>query len=280
MNVNLPFGFRDEKIVEISSVENGLACNCFCPCCRKRLVARKGNINEYHFAHFDSEDCNGGIETALHILAIEILEKHKRIVLPSVYLTNSAELLWGPQEITFEKVILERRMSDIIPDIIIFVQNKPLFIEIGITRSDWVKTKRIILSGHSAIELNVRGLFDFAYHKVFGYQDFEKRLIEETGYKRWLNNKKENILKEKLRKLAIGKKIIELDYANFVDNCPIEKRIWKTGFKQGQSCASVNEDCANCQYGEIIDDKVFCSGHQKEEFYNLITTSIKGKKEF
>jgi len=280
MNVNLPFGLQDGKIIEISAVENGLACNCICPCCRKQLIARKGKIKKHHFDHFDSKDCNGGVETALGILALEILEKHKRIVLPSVYLTHSVELLFGPQAITFDKVILERIMSHTIPDIIIFTQNTPLLIEIRTTHSDWFKSNKVIQLGYSAIEFNTMGLFDFSHHKVFGYQDFEKRLIEETSYKRWINNNKENKIKKELKKLAVGKKIIELNIMDVVDSCPINKRVWKSGLREGLSYASVHGDCIGCQYGEVLNNEVLCSGHRKEEFYELLTKFRDKKRKF
>ena len=61
MDIKLPFGLQNGKLVDISFVESGLACNCVCPCCKQQLVAKKGNIKGHHFAHHNKEDCKGGI---------------------------------------------------------------------------------------------------------------------------------------------------------------------------------------------------------------------------
>jgi len=44
---------KDNKIVTIDEVERGLDCGCVCIHCHSRLVARKGDEREHHFAHYD-----------------------------------------------------------------------------------------------------------------------------------------------------------------------------------------------------------------------------------
>src|SRR5580658_8030351 len=108
MKIKLPFGLQNGKLVDISSVESGLACNCVCPSCGQRLVAKKGEINQHHFAHHNAIECEGAVETALHIYAKNILEKHKRMVLPPVYLNHSDKLIFPATGVTFDKVVLEK----------------------------------------------------------------------------------------------------------------------------------------------------------------------------
>ncbi|HEY8781406.1 MAG TPA: competence protein CoiA family protein [Mucilaginibacter sp.] len=296
MDIRLPFGLQNGQLVDISSVESGLACNCVCPSCGQRLVAKKGDWNQHHFAHHNNVECFGALETALHIYAKNILEEHRRIVLPAVYLDKSRTLIFPSTEVTFEKVVLEKRPNNIIPDIIVFINGKPLLIEIAVTHFvDKFKEAKIFELGYSAIEINVKSLLNSAHYKVFGYRDFEKLLIEGTDFKRWINNLKQNLISEQLKKLVTSRKVLHSKLYEYptVDNCPINKRIWKSGHKKGQSYASVNDDCWNCPYGDIIRKQKYfnsgmminegkirevnCSGHRQEEIDELITKFKRAK---
>jgi hypothetical protein len=290
MDIKLPFALQDGILVDILSVDKGLACNCICPSCGQRLVAKKGNLKEHHFAHYNDVECEGAFETALHIYTKNILEKHKRIVLPPVYLANSNKLIFPATEVTFEKVVLEKRLNNIIPDILVFIKGKPLLIEIAVTHFvDSFKSLKILELGYSAIEIDARGLFNVVCGKLSGYLDFERQLIEGTEYKKWVNNLKQNLVKEQIKGLSKKKKVIRTglySHPIIVEDCPINKRVWKSGYKQGQSYASVDGDCWNCAFGEIfkkqkyvnsgmmvIEGKiheVYCSGHQQEEIDKII----------
>ncbi|MBI3416933.1 MAG: hypothetical protein HY043_16705 [Verrucomicrobia bacterium] len=62
--LKLPFAVCGDKIIHISEVESGRQINCLCPVCNTRLIARKGNLRQHHFAHDTGTNCNG--ESALH----------------------------------------------------------------------------------------------------------------------------------------------------------------------------------------------------------------------
>lgn len=56
--------------VYVDDVAKGLACNCYCPACKERLVAKNGGTKRiHHFAHASGVDCEGAYETMLHQLA-------------------------------------------------------------------------------------------------------------------------------------------------------------------------------------------------------------------
>lgn len=62
---------------------NGEACGCTCPECDSKLIAKnKGQHNQHHFAHVGGSDCVGAVESALHLMAKEILSEGKKIMLP------------------------------------------------------------------------------------------------------------------------------------------------------------------------------------------------------
>ena len=58
------------NFVHIDQVANGLACDCFCPSCKERLIAKNGGMKRiHHFAHASGVDCDKAYETMLHQLA-------------------------------------------------------------------------------------------------------------------------------------------------------------------------------------------------------------------
>lgn len=75
MTLKIPYGEKGGRLVHVDDVPKGLECNCVCPVCRGTLIARKGDINVHHFAHFQGESCDG--ETLLHQLGKRLL--HDRI---------------------------------------------------------------------------------------------------------------------------------------------------------------------------------------------------------
>lgn len=58
------------NFVHIDKVAKGLACDCYCPSCKEKLVAKNGGMKRiHHFAHASGVDCERGYETMLHQLA-------------------------------------------------------------------------------------------------------------------------------------------------------------------------------------------------------------------
>ena len=58
------------KLVSIEDVAKGLACECHCPACNEKLVAKNcGTKRIHHFSHASGADCKGAYETMLHQLA-------------------------------------------------------------------------------------------------------------------------------------------------------------------------------------------------------------------
>jgi competence CoiA-like predicted nuclease len=76
---NLFYGLLDNELKHISEVKNGLKCDCICPACEKKLVARNGGQKrKHHFAHYESAECKYGVQTSIHIAAKNILERVKK----------------------------------------------------------------------------------------------------------------------------------------------------------------------------------------------------------
>ena len=84
----LRYGIRNEKVVSIWDLEErdrGLACDCVCPCCGEKLLAKLGKKKTRHFAHRNSNcSASAANQTALHLLAKEILQEEKKFLFPPV----------------------------------------------------------------------------------------------------------------------------------------------------------------------------------------------------
>ncbi|MBP4045093.1 competence protein CoiA family protein [Chromobacterium violaceum] len=82
-NVRLPFGRdRNDRVVSVHEVANGLACSCFCPSCGAQLVAKQGPASAWHFAHHRASPCASGYETALHLATKQLIADASALLLP------------------------------------------------------------------------------------------------------------------------------------------------------------------------------------------------------
>ena len=83
MDLKSPYGLKNETLVTIDDVEeSGLKCNCICPRCKEKLIAKKGKIKEHHFAHHNVADCGKAVETVIHQLSKEFIKEAKFFATP------------------------------------------------------------------------------------------------------------------------------------------------------------------------------------------------------
>ena len=259
----LNYGLYANELKHISEVENGLACNCICPNCKHPLVAKNNPTNKKvgHFAHHSGKECEGAIETALHLLAKAILSKTKRLTTPKYhfdYNPNNENSVFKPsRELTFDNIILEKPIDingeKIIPDAICEINGKQILIEFANTHFiDDGKKEKLKKSGIACIEIDLKGQIldegsltnflnsdtpskywiinkrlDKEYTEFKKQQkikrELEKRRIEEE---RRIENEKlriENETKIRLYKNQNRFKIFKADNYGHVSNCPLKK---------------------------------------------------------
>ena len=103
-------------LVSVDAVANGLHCNCICPHCKQKLIAKNGGLKrDHHFAHYSGIECKGARMTALHMLAQQIIEKQKTIMLHDYqgeYFQKRTDI------IHFDVVELEEFVEGLRPDCI------------------------------------------------------------------------------------------------------------------------------------------------------------------
>jgi hypothetical protein len=284
---NLFYGLKNGQLKHISEVENGLKCNCFCAACEKRLVARnKGLKRIHHFAHYESAECKYGVQTSIHLVAKEILEKKGQIKVPKVTIFLNEEIEVSEQRIfiskghfenlsddkyiKFDNVILEKKLHKFIPDVVAIVGNKKLIIEIAVTHFvGRQKLQKIIDSKISAIEIDLSKI-----QNDFNINELEPLIIDNIESKKWLHNqysveekskrqieltnsiRKKNQNEERRKTKAereewykkYYKKIINRQTKNGRTIAQIENCPLQKRQYQGQFYANINLDCNNCEH--------------------------------
>ena len=192
----LPYGLRREggvdKLLHISEIlphESGLKCRCVCPNCGERLQAKLPKTKDdftARFAHHNSDTCNYATETAIHMKAKEILEKEKRMTIPRVVAQDQDFFVEvkKEREVTFDRVVLEHRVGNVIPDILAYVGERLLMIEITVTHGiDEDKREKIQNLGISTIEI------DLSDNDTNFDPDFlREQIIHSSQHKCWVYN--------------------------------------------------------------------------------------------
>ena len=257
---DLIYALKNWRTVHISEVESGLKCGCVCPCCKEQLVAKKGNKMIHHFSHSKGTECKYGYETSLHYAAKEIISKYEKFTIPRVNLTlnpyKSNEIISEAKEIKVDKVTLEQRCGDIIPDVIIYSGGKELLVEIFVTHKvDEQKIEKIKNMNISAIEIDLSGISN-----NITIDELSNLIINETKNKYWLYNALINKYEKAFDEASETLQFYRIKQASYIRNCPINIRNYK-----GSSYAVFEFDCKSCDY--LIDYSlgryIKCSGRRK-----------------
>lgn len=192
------YALKNGNLISANMVERGLACNCTCPSCNSQLVARIGNVRIPHFAHYKKNSCSTGYQTSLHLLAKELINQRKMIIIPPVHCDifyenpNTKEGYYLKNEIIKKEkllknvnVSLERKEYGIIPDIIIQYDDYKLYVEIYVTHKVDDKKKQIVKNNDiSMMEIDLS-----KENRIITKEELSKYLFVDASKSNWINNK-------------------------------------------------------------------------------------------
>ena len=216
----IPFGLKNGILVDVSAVESGLACGCICPSCHGKLQAKKGSMVSHYFSHDPSENmhaCETGFETAVHLMAKQILAEEGSAFAPELIVrvtqadANGAMhqekgVVESKSLKKFDRVELETRLDDIRPDIIAYQGDEPLLIEVAVTNfSDREKINLIRSKLVSAIEIDLSKV-SYTIKK----EDLRQLIVENVKNKKWLSNPAATDVKRGLQ-AALDEKIKKIN---------------------------------------------------------------------
>lgn len=241
----LVFGQCGNKYLHISEVASGLACNCVCPICGKKLVAKKGTVRIHHFAHADDSDNShivhaGALQTQLHIMAKEIIAAAGEFVIPEVHILGKSGPTTVPaRSIHVDKVYLEQQVDNFVPDVIIESNGKKLLVEVYVTHKvDDAKLAKIQTSGLSCIEVDLSG-----YRDGISKGGLRHELISRTEHKQWLFNAYAYSKEQDLLSHCLRIRLFSSSHGPKTESCPIFSRI---NTNTNSSYAYFNIDCIAC----------------------------------
>ena len=238
----MTYALQAGVLKHISTVPNGLACDCICPACKSRLVARKGQKKQAHFAHYKIYECIGGYETSLHLLAKEVLEKEQCFSIPELSMPNEnyeSGLISKERVIQTEEVVIEPSYDGIVPDLFIKAKGRTLLIEIYVTHKvDEVKGNKVRNKKSSMIEIDLSKI-----NREITYMELKDILINNSTNKVWVYNNVKEHCREDLRRIAKQYIVKTHGLASHTMGCPLNKRIWN-----GRGYANLIDDCFYCKY--------------------------------
>jgi len=148
--LRVPFGLKEGRLYtpSPSEVSNGLKCQCICPECHVPLIANQpkhGKRN--YFSHGSGSSCSKGYETAVHLMAKQILEDEGCVTLPTRTVFLEAPMPYGGpltdfvqfkqhKSANFQSVVQEQSAGPLRPDLTArFHDGTTIYIEIFVTHA-------------------------------------------------------------------------------------------------------------------------------------------------
>lgn len=135
----IPFGLREEngEFVDVADVPRGKRCRCICPSCKTPLIARQGNVKEWHFAHASrsvysktEKECSFSFYVSVRMMARQVVREQLEIIVPayedtiSEYIEEYDEYISVPftiteqQKVSLTNVSVEKIFMEIPVDIV------------------------------------------------------------------------------------------------------------------------------------------------------------------
>ena len=236
------------KNVYIDEVPNGKQCDCICKECGGELVAKNnGKIKVHHFAHASGNDSISCSQTALHLLAKEIIAEEG--IVPSINRNVQFEFIHA------DEISLESNLGEIIPDILAVCGEDKIAIEIFVTHAvDNVKFGKILNKKLKTFEIDLSKIKyenkDDIKNAIYDTKNI-RVIYDDKIAKMTLEHKKELIKANGMRKFVQN---------GIVQQCPMQcVRIG--GFTKTLNVRF--SKCQNCFFSYISEDKesLLCMGN-------------------
>lgn len=247
------------KSVYIDDVPNGKKCGCVCKECKGELVAKNGGkIKAHHFAHASGTDSFKCSQTALHLLAKEIIAEERRV---PAFVDGNISF------VSVASVEQEKNLGDIRPDLYAEHDGKPLAVEIFVSHAvDDAKFAKIQERRLTTFEINLSELDfetkDDVRRAIYDVKNV-RPVYDEQFTEKALADKKQFIDKNgKTKAIRNG----------IVAECPM--RIELRG-RQAVLSSVDSSLCRKCPFGykSVDEDIVHCVGHLNIELSKAIFLS-------
>lgn len=197
---------KSGRVRSVEEVARGLGCECVCSVCGEPLLARQGEVREWHFAHSSGADCSGAAESALHAAAKQLLADSKGMTVPGIRVAVAVELPDGRRatgeanrpelRLDFDGVELEKTLGTIRPDVYASWGSEALCVEIAVTH--FVDAEKRDAIGNLDLPTIEIDLADTERQK-WSWEDLRDAVIDGTAKKTWIHLPDTNSLEEEAR---------------------------------------------------------------------------------
>lgn len=193
----IPFGERDGMLFRAVDVENGLACGCICPGCRKPLNAANGGQKVIpHFRHAHSEDCDNGYKDGVRRAAVALIAAQRCLTLPAFHRTISKETDSGrtlSREVAFPITSATadtvKRFVDfegVLAHAVLTTDNRQLIVRIKVfSRAENKRYERLSNIKTSSVEIDLSGL---SFGQINDPVAFERAVLSDPATRSWIRS--------------------------------------------------------------------------------------------
>lgn len=202
-DTKIPFGERDGMMLRACEVENGLACNCICPGCRKALIAANGGLKVIpHFRHVQAEDCWRGYREGVRRAAIAVIAKHRPLWLPAFTGRESTSAASGKvffrdigfnaQPVAAEVVERFVDMGGVRAHAVLSVQGHRLLVRIKISpRAEYARYELLRGLADSVMEIDLSPL---SLEQINDAKVFETAVLADHSNRSWIRSLRSELL--------------------------------------------------------------------------------------
>jgi competence protein CoiA len=180
---------QSNRLVCVSDVTRGLACQCRCVVCGEPLIARQGTVREHHFAHTSGrEPCDVSHESLLHRYAKQLIQEAGGLLVPID--AAVAATLGVPTEATHRVhlrlacIEVEKQLQNLRPDLVgVTADGVTVAIEVAYSSfCDPIKIAAFEGLKLPALEIDLR---TFAPER-FDAEALQRAVLENVELKFWL----------------------------------------------------------------------------------------------
>lgn len=161
---------QSNRLVFVSEVPRGLACQCRCVVCREPLIARQGTVREHHFAHASGgEPCEVSHESLLHQYAKQVIQEAGALAVPLTPVVVDALGLDAPDaastRLRLPLVETEKALQNVRPDLLAHTEaGVALAIEVAYSSfCDMLKVSQFAELGLPVLEIDLRAFTPEAF---------------------------------------------------------------------------------------------------------------------
>lgn len=197
---------NDGKIVHVQDVTRGADCGCRCPACAGSLIARQGDVRQWHFAHMPGVDCPGAAESALHRAAKEVIVRAGGLELPSAFAEHRIQHSGGREFVgraeqpygwfDFSEAVAEAPFGRVRADVWLSSPHFQLLVEVVVSH-EVTAEKALLLQQLGLPALEIR--LDALRSSSWTWAELEENTVHSVSNKSWIVSPDAQVLADRAR---------------------------------------------------------------------------------